>query len=90
MGGVVVVEAVYSAPVPVDLQQVTFREISLVGTRVYTPSDIDDALDLLVRGVVDAASVVSEIVVFDGVAGALEGLRQGDSLKVLVDCTGTR
>jgi (R,R)-butanediol dehydrogenase/meso-butanediol dehydrogenase/diacetyl reductase len=86
-GGVVVVEAVYSAPVPVDLQHVTFRELSLVGTRVYTPSDIDDALDLLVHGVVDAASVVSEIVAFDGFAGALEGLRQGDSLKVLVDCT---
>lgn len=83
-GGVVVVEGVYSAPAPVDLQQVTFAELSLVGTRVYTPGDIDAALDLLARGAVRVADLVSEIVGFGGVTEALERLRRGESLKVLV------
>jgi len=83
-GGIAVIVGVYSTPVPVDLQQVTFREVSLVGTRVYTPPDIDGALDLLLRGAVDARPVISEIVGFGGVDAALERLRHGDSLKVLV------
>ncbi len=89
-GGVVVVEGVYSAPVQVDLQQVTFGEVSLVGTRVYEPQDIDAALDLLARGAIEVSALVSEIVGFGGVAEALERLRRGDSLKVLVDSGGER
>jgi len=89
-GGVVVVEGVYLAPVPVDLRQVTFGELSLVGTRVYAPPDIDAALDLLARGAVDTAVVISEIVGFGDLTEALERLRRGDSLKVLVDSGGGR
>jgi 2-desacetyl-2-hydroxyethyl bacteriochlorophyllide A dehydrogenase len=83
-GGVVVVEGVYSAPAPVDLQQVTFAELSLLGTRVYTPADVDAALELLAGGAVRVADLVSEIVGFDGVTDSLNRLRRGEALKVLV------
>lgn len=83
-GGVVVVVGVYSAPVPVDLQHVTFAELSLVGTRVYTPEDIDEALGLLAAGAVEPSALVSDVVDFDGVESALARLRRGESLKVLV------
>jgi threonine dehydrogenase-like Zn-dependent dehydrogenase len=74
--------------VPLDLQAVTFGELNLVGTRVYTPMDIDTALALLTAGSVDVTSLVSEVVEFAGVSDALGRLERGESVKVLVRCRG--
>jgi 2-desacetyl-2-hydroxyethyl bacteriochlorophyllide A dehydrogenase len=86
--GSVVFEGVYGRPVPLDLQAVTFGELNLVGTRVYTPMDIDTALALLTAGSVDVTSLVSEVVEFAGVSDALGRLERGESVKVLVRCRG--
>jgi 2-desacetyl-2-hydroxyethyl bacteriochlorophyllide A dehydrogenase len=83
-GGTVALVGVYGAPVPVDLQAVVFRELSLVGNRVYTPADIDAALALLAEGAVDVTRLVTDIVEVADTPAVLARLRAGEGMKYLV------
>jgi threonine dehydrogenase-like Zn-dependent dehydrogenase len=42
-----VVVGVHKEPHPVDLQTLNFREISMIGTRVYTREDFQKALQVI-------------------------------------------
>jgi (R,R)-butanediol dehydrogenase / meso-butanediol dehydrogenase / diacetyl reductase len=81
-GGTVVIVGVHSEPAAVDLRAVTFAELTLTGTRVYRPADIDLALTLLET--LDVSPLVSDVVPLDEAAAAFGRLARGESLKVLV------
>jgi (R,R)-butanediol dehydrogenase / meso-butanediol dehydrogenase / diacetyl reductase len=70
----------------VDLQAVTFAEVTMLGTRVYQPADIEVAIGLLAAGVLDVTPLVSRTVELAGVPAALRSLERGESLKVLARC----
>jgi (R,R)-butanediol dehydrogenase/meso-butanediol dehydrogenase/diacetyl reductase len=82
-GGTVVVVGVYPGVVGVDLQEVTFRELSLIGTRVYTADDVAATVALVGRGAVDARLITNVVPLGQG-AGAIARLRNGTDLKVLI------
>jgi (R,R)-butanediol dehydrogenase / meso-butanediol dehydrogenase / diacetyl reductase len=86
--GTIVVEGVHGAPAAVDLQTVTFAELTMTGTRVYRPEDLRVALALLAGGTLDVTPLVSDVVDPDDVPGAFRRLERGESLKVLVRCGG--
>ena len=69
-----------------DLQAVVFRELRIIGNRVYTPADIDAALALLAT---DAGSalrrLISAVVPLAETPAAFERLHAGDGIKILVD-----
>src|SRR6266851_9812835 len=48
--GTLVTVGVYPGVVGVDLQDVLFRELTMIGTRVYTRSDVATAVDLVTSG----------------------------------------
>ncbi len=81
---VVVVGAYPPVPSPVDLLRVMFAELSLVGTRIYTREDITAAIELVASGRLDLGRLVSEIVPLDEGVRAIEALRAGSALKLLV------
>jgi (R,R)-butanediol dehydrogenase / meso-butanediol dehydrogenase / diacetyl reductase len=84
--GAVVVEGLHGEPAPVDLAAVTFAELTLLGTRVYRPADIEQALGLLASGSLDVAPLVSEVVDLADVPAALDRLERGESVKILACC----
>lgn len=84
--GTVVVVAIHPRPVPVDLQRVFWRELRLLGARVYERTDFERAVELLAAGVVPAAGLVTEVVGISRVADAFAALESGQAMKVLVDC----
>jgi (R,R)-butanediol dehydrogenase / meso-butanediol dehydrogenase / diacetyl reductase len=84
--GTIVVEGVHGAPAAVDLQTVTFAELTMTGTRVYQPDDLRIALQLLAGGAVDVSRLVSDVVDPEEVQDAFGRLEHGESLKVLVRC----
>lgn len=47
VGGRVAIVSIHKGALPVDLQRIAFREIELIGTRVYTKADFEDAVALL-------------------------------------------
>jgi (R,R)-butanediol dehydrogenase/meso-butanediol dehydrogenase/diacetyl reductase len=74
----------YGRPVELDLQAVLFRELTLIGNRVYQPADIDAALAILADEPETFRPLITEIVALDGAPAAFERLRAGDGVKYLV------
>jgi len=88
--GTVVVVAIHPKPVPVDLQRVFWRELRLLGARVYERRDFERAVELVAGGVVPGDRLISAVVGIDRVAEAFAALESGQALKVLVDCQAAR
>ncbi|HEX3807556.1 MAG TPA: alcohol dehydrogenase catalytic domain-containing protein [Gaiellaceae bacterium] len=84
--GRLVVVAIHSAPPPVNLFRVFWRELTLIGARVYRREDFEHALELLASGAVSADRLVTSVRPLDQAAAAFEALEQGAELKVLLDC----
>jgi (R,R)-butanediol dehydrogenase / meso-butanediol dehydrogenase / diacetyl reductase len=81
--GVIVVEGLHGEPAAVDLATLTFAELTMTGTRVYRPTDLDQALGLLAAGSFDVTPLISEVVDLDDVPAALGRLERGESVKIL-------
>jgi 2-desacetyl-2-hydroxyethyl bacteriochlorophyllide A dehydrogenase len=84
-GGRVVVVAVYGAPAAVDLQAVTFKELTVSGTRVYSRDDLRAAIDMIALGRFDPEPLLTRDLPLDDAASALPLLREGRELKVLLE-----
>ncbi|NQX03365.1 alcohol dehydrogenase catalytic domain-containing protein [Rathayibacter sp. VKM Ac-2856] len=87
--GTIVVVAIHAAPREIDLQRVFWRELRLLGARVYQRSDIERAITLLSEGALPAEALITDVVPLADTAAAVERLTAGSSMKVLVDVGGT-
>ena len=74
----------YGRPVELDLQTVLFRELTLLGNRVYQPTDIDAALEMLAADPAELRPLVSAIVGLTEASTAFARLRAGDGVKYVV------
>jgi 2-desacetyl-2-hydroxyethyl bacteriochlorophyllide A dehydrogenase len=83
-GGTIVACGVYPGVSGLDLRDLLFRELRLIGTRVYTQSDIHTAISLVADRRIDASSLVTAVVPLADAVQAIEALRGGQELKVLV------
>jgi (R,R)-butanediol dehydrogenase / meso-butanediol dehydrogenase / diacetyl reductase len=87
--GTIVVVAIHSAPREINLQQVFWKELTIVGARVYQRSDFERAVDLLARQVIPAGKIITRSVPLEETAEALSQLAKGGAMKVLVDVAAT-
>ena len=83
--GTLVVVAIHPTPREIDLQRVFWRELRILGARVYERTDFETAVALLDEGVIPAAELISSVVSLDGIAAAVDDLENGRALKVLVE-----
>jgi (R,R)-butanediol dehydrogenase / meso-butanediol dehydrogenase / diacetyl reductase len=85
--GRLVVVAIHSTPPPVDLFRVFWRELTIVGARVYERLDFDEAVRLLAHGKIPVDALVTDVVPLAETAAAFAALDAGRAMKILVDCT---
>jgi (R,R)-butanediol dehydrogenase / meso-butanediol dehydrogenase / diacetyl reductase len=83
--GTVVIVAIHPQPRPINLQRVFWRELRLLGARVYERSDFERAIELLDGGVIPAAALISSIRPITDTAAAFADLESGRGMKVLID-----
>ena len=74
----------YGRPVKIDLQAIVFRELTLLGNRVYRPADIDAALGILAADPEQFRPLVSAVVPLTEAPRAIERLRAGEGVKYVV------
>ncbi|MFF0990573.1 zinc-dependent alcohol dehydrogenase [Kocuria nitroreducens] len=84
--GRLVIVAIHPQPRPLDLQRVFWRELSIVGARVYERADFETAVDMLAAGAVPAEQLITAIVPLAETADAFEKLGSGQAMKILIDC----
>jgi (R,R)-butanediol dehydrogenase/meso-butanediol dehydrogenase/diacetyl reductase len=78
--------AIHSRPAPVDLFKFFWRELTLVGARVYESGDFEEALRLLGSGAIPTDALITDVVALADAPAAFERLRAGLAMKVLIDC----
>jgi len=86
--GTIVVVAIHNAHRDIDLQRVFWRELRLLGARVYQRADFDRAAELLLQGVIPVDELITGIVPLEETASAMADLGAGRAMKVLVDVAG--
>jgi (R,R)-butanediol dehydrogenase/meso-butanediol dehydrogenase/diacetyl reductase len=88
--GRLVIVGLHNQPREVDLFRFFWRELTMVGARVYNRGDYDTAIDLLSDGTVPADVLISRIEPLDNAAAAFAALREGGNvMKILIDCQET-
>ncbi|HEX3892097.1 MAG TPA: alcohol dehydrogenase catalytic domain-containing protein [Terracidiphilus sp.] len=73
---------VFKKPVEVDMQAVNFKEIQILGSRVYERKDFHGAIDLAMQLPIDR--IISHVFSLSEVALAFVKFQSSDSCKVLV------
>jgi threonine dehydrogenase-like Zn-dependent dehydrogenase len=85
--GRVVVVAIFPEPQPVRLFDLFWKELRMVGARVYEPDDYERAIDLLAAGALPLERLISAVEPLDRLPSVFEEL-EGDAaaMKILIDC----
>ncbi|MGW0707844.1 zinc-dependent alcohol dehydrogenase [Streptomyces sp. NPDC002643] len=80
--------AIHPQPREVNLHRFFWRELTLVGARLYDRSDFERAVTLVADGTIPAEQLISKVVPLAEAPSAFEALEAGgDVMKILVDCT---
>ena len=83
-GGRVVLVGVYGAPAPLDLRSLTFKEVTVIGTRVYSRDDLRVATRMIAEGRFDPTPLITRAVPLAEAPAAVDDLRAGREVKLLV------
>ena len=82
--GTLVVVAIHPVPREINLQRLFWRELSILGARVYQRVDFETAVELLANGVIPADLLITRIVALDETQEAFADLEAGRAMKILV------
>ena len=86
--GRIVVVAIYSQPAPVHLFQFFWRELKLIGARVYEAQDFEKAITLAAEGTLPLERVVTRVLPLEELTeGFREMERGGEAMKILMRCS---
>jgi (R,R)-butanediol dehydrogenase / meso-butanediol dehydrogenase / diacetyl reductase len=87
--GRLMIVGIHSEPHAVDLFRVFWRELQLLGARVYEPADFEKAIELMAEGSLSPQRLITSVVPLDDFAAALDALQSGgDQVKILVSLEG--
>jgi (R,R)-butanediol dehydrogenase / meso-butanediol dehydrogenase / diacetyl reductase len=80
--------AIHPRPREINLHRFFWRELTLVGARLYDRGDFERAVALVADGTIPAQRLITKIVPLTEAPAAFEALESGgDVMKILVDCT---
>ena len=81
----IVMVAIHASKPNIDLFQFFWRELKLIGARVYTAEDYEKAIALIAAGSIDADTVITDVSPLNEIQTAFEALDQSPTaLKSLI------
>ncbi len=87
--GRIVMVAIHASKPSIDLFQFFWRELDMLGARVYRKSDYEEAMKLLSESVVDCDSFITDIKQLDDIQGAFETLTSNpNAMKSMIKISG--
>ena len=72
--GRIVMVAIHAQKPTIDMFQFFWRELQLIGTRVYEPSDYEKAIEVVANGGIDADTVITNVTDLSNIQQAFEDL----------------
>jgi len=87
MRGRLVLVAIHPTPREVNLHRFFWRELTLIGARLYERDDFEIATRLIADGQIPVAALISRIEPLERAADAFAALESGANvMKILIDC----
>jgi len=84
--GRLVLVAIHGTPREVNLHRFFWRELTLIGARLYHRADFERAVELVAGGTIPTATLISAVEPLSSGGHAFELLETGAVMKVLIDC----
>lgn len=72
--GRIVMVAIHAQKPAVDMFQFFWRELKLIGVRVYVPADYDKGIELIASGAIDADTIITDVAPLSDIQKAFEAL----------------
>lgn len=86
--GRIVVVAIFAEQPKVDLFKFFWRELRLLGARVYEPEDFEKAIAIAASGQLPLERLITTVLPLEGLESGLRQMeRGGDVMKVLIQCS---
>jgi (R,R)-butanediol dehydrogenase/meso-butanediol dehydrogenase/diacetyl reductase len=83
--GKLVIVAIHPQPRQMNLQRVFWRELSIIGVRVYEKSDFETAIQLINDGAIPSEKIISKVLPLSQISQAIKILEKGLAMKILID-----
>ncbi len=88
--GRMVVVGIHPVAREISLHRIFWRELSVVGARVYERTDFETALELLAAGTIPTDVLISRVVPLNLISDAFSAMEAGgEVMKILLDCQAT-
>lgn len=85
--GRIVVVAIYPKPVELNLFHFFWKELKLIGARVYEPADYEQALELMAARILPLEKMISAVYPLERIAEAFAALDANpEGMKTLIQC----
>lgn len=85
--GRIVMVAIHAEPKPVDLFRFFWRELKLIGARVYEPEDFDEAIALAAGGTLPLDALITEVIPLADAQSAFDAIDNNPAgMKYLLHC----
>lgn len=82
--GTIVQISLPKEPLPVDLVKVAFKELNVIGCRVYNRHDYRTAIELLRQGKINTDTLITQILPLDAGKSGIELVHKGEAIKILL------
>lgn len=87
--GRIVMVAIHATKPEIDLFQFFWKEIEMLGARVYEPADYDAAIELVANGGINAKALITSIQSLGDISDAFAELSGNPTaMKTLIKCSG--
>ena len=85
--GRIVMVAIHGQARPVDLFKFFWKELKLIGARVYEPEDYEKAIELITKNELPFSSLITAVEPLSAIQQVFENIdKNPDGMKVLLDC----
>jgi 2-desacetyl-2-hydroxyethyl bacteriochlorophyllide A dehydrogenase len=86
--GRIVVVAIFPEPPKIDLFRFFWRELRMLGARVYEPEDFEQAIAIAASGDLPLHRLITSVLPVEGLASAFRQLESGgEVMKILIRCS---
>jgi len=85
--GRIIMVAIYPQPTEINLFHFFWKELEMIGARVYEPEDYEKAIELIASNALPLDKMVTKVKPLDQLPDIFDNItKESEAMKILIDC----